>query len=318
MKNYLKISLLFLIALPSLVFAQEKTKPSFIPLVQYDYLHADKQSLKNSNLGLVIKGKNLFIVGFASLFEFEKNLLFDYPQSYFGIDFISEYHTEKSQFLFLYSSYTDLPEKMEVQTLQTALVYGHKFIDRKDFLLVFGGGFAVSDFGIEYEDGKPWVLLPVPFLRIKSFGEYFETGFEFISSPGLEVTFLPKSKIRASFDGRIDQFRDARDFIYETKLHYRFFSENHKLGDFAGVALGFKNDNYGGFDLTERNYGSTDDTESFELQYNSVFAELDLSFLKISYGYVFNARELYHDGDNSTKKDVGEGYYLSLQGAWEF
>ncbi len=318
MKKYLKLSLLLLLIFPASIFAQEEKKTSFIPIVQYDYFHTDKQSLKNSNFGLVIQNKNLLIVGFTSLFEFEKSLLSDYPQSYIGIDFISEYHTEKSQFLFLYSSYTDHPEKMEVQTLQTAVVYGHKFIDRKDFSLVFGGGLAVSDFGIEYADGKPWVLFPVPFLRISSVSEFVETKFEFISSPNLDMTFFPKNKLRASFDGRIDQFRDERDLLFETKLHYRFFDENHKLGDFAGVAVGFKNANYGGFDLTKRAYNSSDDKESIELQYNSIFGELDLSFLKISSGYTFNARELYYKGKAKTTRSVDEGYFISLQGAWEF
>ena len=272
MKIYLKkIFALLIIILQTSIFAQEKEKTSYIPIAKYGYLHTEKQTIQNKNFGLIIQNKNLLIVGFTSFFDFEKNLLSDYPQSYLGIDFISEYHTEKSQFLFLYSSYTDRPEKMEAHTLQSAIVYGHKFIDRKDFSLIFGGGLAVSDFGIEYADGKPWILFPVPFLRISSVSEFVETKFEFISSPNLEMNFFPKSKIRASFDGRIDQFRDERDLLFESKLHYRFFDENHKLGDFAGIAIGFKNDNYGGFDLTKRAYNSSDDKESIELQYNSIF-----------------------------------------------
>jgi len=87
------------------------------------------------------------------------------------------------------------------------------------------------------------------------------------------------------------------------------------MGDFAGIAVGIKNDNYGAFDLGEHNKNYPEDEETFETHYNSVFGVLDLTLLKITGGYAFNGRELYREEDT---KDTGEGYFLSIEGMYQF
>lgn len=104
--------------------------------------------------------------------------------------------------------------------------------------------------------------------------------------------------------------RDERDLIYELKLDYRFFPQDSSYGDFAGLAVGFKNDHYGAFSL-----GGAKGEESLELHDYSVFATLDLSLLKITAGNAFGGREVYRE---TTTRDVGEGVFLSVQGMIPF
>ncbi len=290
---------------------------SYIPLAQYEHFHTSEQSIKSKSIGLVIERKNFFFVGITTFHKFHDTLLFDFPRSYQTIDILSELQRDNSQILLILKSSTDCPESLELQTFQSAIVYGYKFLDEKQFSLIFGGGIAVSDFGIEYSNGKTWPIIPVPLLKIKTHNQYLKTKFEFISSPNLDITLFPTNHIRATFEGRFDKLRDERDLLFESKLHYRFFSASDKLGDIAGVAIGFKNSNYGAFNLAEREDENCQENETLEIQYHSVFAELDLSLLKVSAGYNFDSRELY-ETEKLTSKNLDDGWFLSVQGAWKF
>ena len=55
--------------------------------------------------------------------------------------------------------------------------------------------------------------------------------------------------------------------------------------------------------------------ESVEVHYYSVFGAIDLSLLKITGGYAFGGRELYRE---EIKNDTGEGYFVSVQGMYQF
>jgi hypothetical protein len=105
----------------------------------------------------------------------------------------------------------------------------------------------------------------------------------------------------------MDQFRDSRDLIFETSVEYRFFDSDGPVGDLAGVSLGFKNDSLG---FTA---GKTD--EEYELQYCALFAELDLAILTLAGGYAFEGRE--RRGEDDIRR-IGSGYFVSLQGLYQF
>jgi len=87
------------------------------------------------------------------------------------------------------------------------------------------------------------------------------------------------------------------------------------MGDLAGIALGIKNDNYGAFKLGEYDRNLVEEDESIEIHYNALFGELDLTLLKITGGYAFNGRELYREEDTG---NLGDGYFLSIQGMYQF
>jgi hypothetical protein len=78
------------------------------------------------------------------------------------------------------------------------------------------------------------------------------------------------------------------------------------MGDFAGIGLGFKN-SLAGFDLS----CNINTAKTFELQYNSVFAAVDISILKIEGGWVFDSNYLV---DAEKYSSPGRGFYISVQG----
>ena len=113
----------------------------------------------------------------------------------------------------------------------------------------------------------------------------------------------------------MDQLRDIRDLVFECALAYRFFPVDHPMGDFAGISVGVKNDNYGAFNLGGYETVDLEEDESIEIHYCAVFGMIDLSLLKITGGYAFRGRELYQEEQT---KDMGEGYFLSIQGMYQF
>ena len=185
-------------------------------------------------------------------------------------------------------------------------MYGYEFIRDEHLSLVFGGGIGVGEFGIELEDGRSLQIIPVPLIRVNYQTQYFNSKFEFLTGPNWSFVIGPNNRVRFTGDFRMDQLRDRRDFIIETNLAYRFFDKNHALGDFAGVSLGFKNDNLGAFKLAHEHY-----TESVEVHYYALFATLDLTVIKISAGHAFGGRVLYRE---EIKEDIGNGWFVSVQG----
>ena len=158
---------------------------------------------------------------------------------------------------------------------------------------------------MELPDGKAWPLLPVPLVRLNYMSEWFAASFEFLTSPNLTLTLAPEMKVRLTGDVRMDQFRDIRDIIFDCALHYRFFGKDHPMGDFAGISAGIKNDTYG-FNLEDG---------TLDVHYYAVYGMLDLSLLKISGGYALAGREMYEE---EYKKDIGDGFFVSLQVLYQF
>jgi hypothetical protein len=318
MKKNLWISLIILLTLTMPLVAQNGNEDkgfNYIPLVKYDNLSLDSQKIHSPGIGLVIMSENIMFVGFYTQHLFDKKLLYNYPDKYHSIDILIDASKDRHQYLGIFKSESDQPVYGGLKTFQIALGYGYELIRNKNLSLVLGGGVAISDFGIEVSDGKPLPVIPVPLIRAKYESQFIKTKFEFLTGPNFDLTIGPQSQFRFVNECRLDQFRDIRDLIFESTLNYRFFPIDHQMGDFAGIAVGIKNDNYGAFDLGEHNKNYPEDDETFETHYNSVFGVLDLTLLKIIAGYAFNGRELYREEDT---EDTGEGYFLSIEGMFQF
>lgn len=312
-KNISMLVILFMISTAAIAEEQNNTtkdEVKIIPVVQYDYLSLDSQSIQSPGTGLILQSDDVMFVGVYTRHTFGEELSYDYPDVYHTIDTLLDGKIERHQYLGIFKSESDLPVAGGLHTFQAAAVYGYEVIAGGQLSLVLGGGLAVSDFGIERSNGEPWPVIPVPLVRMNYSAEWIKAKFECITSPNLSFTLAPESRLRLSGDLRMDQTRDMRDLIFDVALAYRFFKPGHEMGDFAGVSAGFKNDNYGAFCLKGK-----DGEESIEVHYYSVYGTLDLSLLKITCGYAFNGRELYRE---EYKVDAGSGYYVSVQGLYQF
>lgn len=290
-----------------------------IPLFKYDYLSLDSRTIHSPGAGLVLQTEDLMFVGLYTRHSFEKPVLYNYLNDYHTIDSLFDGKINRHQYLGIFKSESDMPVKGGLKTFQAGAVYGYEIIKGKELSFVLGLGLAVGDFGIDFSNGNPLPVIPIPLIRMKSGCQWFKSSFDFLTTPNLNFTIGPKSQIRITGDIRMEQFRDNRDILYEFALYYRFFPATHNMGDFAGVAIGIKNDNYGAFDLRnsfKSSLRSEEDTdESIEIHYNAVFARIDITLLKITAGYAFSGRELYRE---EIKRSTGNGYIVSVEGLYQF
>jgi len=307
--------LLMSILLSSLVFPAwaaeleqvQDTEPHIYPLVKYDFASLDSQGIHSPGAGLLLMNDKLMLLGFYTRHAFTEPLQFNYPEVYHSVDLLLDGAEGNHQYLVLFKSEADKPLLGGLESFQTAAVYGYHLLETQHNSLVLGAGLAVSDFGIELEDGRPWPLIPVPLIRFNHESRLLRASFDFITGPNLSFTLMPESRLRLKADMRMDQFRDIHDLIFETELMYRFFGKDHPTGDFAGISAGIKNEGY--------SFAAEGKDEPVEVNYYSVFGTLDITLLKCTGGYVFDSRERYNGNDSST---LGRGYFLSFEGMYQF
>jgi hypothetical protein len=265
-------------------------------LGQYEILALDEQTVHRPGVGaLVLSGDDTF-VGLYSRPLFRRDLLFDHPDAYHAVDLLYDGRDGRRQLVLLFKSESDRPVAGGWETFQAASVFGYEVVVRPRISLVVGGGLALSDFGIELEDGSVWPLITVPFVRATWRSELLEASFDFITGPNLGLTLAPERRTQLSADLRIDQFRDVRDLIFEVALSHRF------------LAVGIKNDTFG-FVPGDPDVRS-DETSPVAVHYLAAFGALDFGVLQLSGGYAFEGRQRYGE---STTANWGDGYFLSVQ-----
>lgn len=314
MKNrilYSLVALLYSITTYADISAEpESSKTQIVPLAQFENLNLTSQQIQSTSVGLLTQSESVMFIGLYTQHVFKNALLHDFPRRYHTIDTLLDAKRGRYQYLGIFKSQSDKPVSGGINTFQAGAVYGYELIKEPNMSLVLGGGIAVGNFGLTTSNGDNWPIIPVPLVRWNYHSNSVNAKFEFLTSPNLSFTLAPKGKVRLIGDFRMDQLRDARDLIFELALAYRPYSEKDKFGDFAGLSIGLKNDNYGAFKL-----GHKEEKESIEVHYYSLFTSVDISVLKVSAGYAFGGRSLYRE---KQKQDMGEGYFISVQGMYPF
>jgi hypothetical protein len=307
------LSCLLILPLAPHAFSSEETVPAevqYVPLAQYERMNLSSQSVESLTTGLVINSDNALFVGMVSTHSFEESIGSGIAKRYTAVDVLFDVTRGRHQYMAIAKSESDQLLNSAVENSLAAAVYGYELIQDSNISLVIGGGLALGDFGIETSNGSNWPLIPVPLVRLNTQSDWLETQFEFLTSPNFSFTLAPQGHVQVKGDFRMDQMRDLRDVIFETTLEYRPFSEGSEVGDFAGLAVGFKNDNYSAF-MNNKNSGN----DSAEVQYQALFAAIDLSLLKVTTGYAINGQTRFSDTENET---LGEGFYFSIQGMFAF
>lgn len=312
--------ILLILVCSTIVYGQEtETKKdwSLTPLLNYEYLSLDDQRIHTHGGGLIFTKGNM-----NPLVSEERNSLFaagiynqydimekhdDYPNLYFDINFIVDRKIKRHLFLGIVESKSDKPFYGGLRSFIAGTGYGYEFIRNDTFSLTLGIGLGVGEFELF---GQESPVMPIPIIRFNVETNLINLSFEFLSSPVLTITLFPDYRLRLENVFTAFDYRDIRDFIFDTKLMYRFFSNESKFGDFAGVGVGFKNWGFG-FPISEK----SEKDKSYELVYNSVYGLLDLSFLQIQGGYAFNGLTRY---DSDRKNDIGNGFFINVVLAWQF
>ncbi|MDR3173408.1 MAG: hypothetical protein LBU19_04080 [Treponema sp.] len=201
------------------------------------------------------------------------------PKQFHQIDAVFDGRMRRHQLLLIFKSAADKPIAGGLNTFQAGLGWGYEVIRRPQVSLILGGALGVSNFGLTLPSGAAWPVLPLPLIRFGIDTPWFVSSFEFLTSPNLSFTVAPKERVRFTADMRMDNYRSIGDLVGEWVLWYRFFPSEHRLGDFAGIGAGFKNDSV--------DFGLSRNGEKFELQQSSAFAVLDFTLLKLQGGIHF-------------------------------
>jgi hypothetical protein len=300
------------------IYAQNKEKDwNIVPLLNYEYLSFDEQRVHSPGEGFMFtKGSQnpplsedrdcLLIAGVFKQY-FIQEYQNGYSDLYHSINIMVDRKIKRHLFLGLFVGEADKPFYGGLRTFIAGLGYGYEFIRTENISLTLGIGLGVGDFGIELPNGEPLPVMPIPIVRFNVDTSLMDLSFEFLRKPVLNITLLPEYRVRLENSFTVNQFRDIRDLLFDTRLMYRFFSSDSKFGDFAGIGAGIKNGAFG-FPLAEKG-------KSYEVVYHSVYGMIDLSFLQIQCGYSFNGIEIY---DLERKKAIGDGLFLNITLAWQF
>jgi hypothetical protein len=270
----------------------------FLP-VSYDLLRLEKQTLHNPGGGLgFILGeqdqpfdkieRQFFGIALYQPFFFTQELSSDLPKQLHQIKAIFDGRIKRHQLLAILKSSSDNPFS-GLNTFRAGVGWGYEVIHKPQVSLILGGLVGVSDFGFDLPSGDPLPVMPLPLIRFGIDTQWISASFEYLTGPYLDFTIAPKERIRFTADMSMENFRSIADLVCEYTLWYRLVALDNKLGDFAGIGVGFKND-LKSFDLSRDKAERR--PETFELQQSSVFAVIDLSFLKIQGGYIIDSNYL--------------------------
>ena len=309
MKAFFSI-LLCLITATS-VIGQERESSFFILPFGYDFLRFGDQTVHRPAFGVgFLHGeqdaafdevdRRFFALALYQPFFFRNVPFAGVPNHLHQIDAIFDGRIYRHQLLMLFKSTADRPIAGGLSTFQAGLGWGYEIIRRQHISLILGAALGVSDFEIS---GISTPVLPLPLVRFGINTQWFTSSFEFLTGPNWDFTIASRERIRFTADMRMDHFRSINDLIFEYTLWYRFFGEDHRLGDFAGIGIGVKNDSI--------NFFISDNSTEFELQQRSLFAIFDLSLLRIKGGWIFNSRYLI---DGNKVENSGRGFFISVQG----
>jgi len=302
--------IVIVLILSTKIYAQDAEKNwSLTPILNYEYLSFQEQRVHSPGEGVMVtKGDTnpLLIAGVYKQYFVQEDQD-GYPDMYHNINVMVDKKFNRHLFLGLVVSESDKPFYGGWRSFIAGPAYGYEFIRNENLALTLGIGLGIGDFGIELPNGENLYAMPIPVIRFNVDTAYLDLFFEYLKKPVLTVTMLPDYRVRLVNTFTINQFRNMRDFLFDTRLMYHFFSNESKFGDFASAGIGIKNGAFG-FPLAE-------EAKSYEVVYHSVYGMVDLSFLQIQSGYLFNGITIY---DLERVQDIGDGFFLNIVAAWQF
>jgi hypothetical protein len=205
-------------------------------------------------------------------------------------------------------SETDKPIYGGLRSIVVGGGYGYEIVRKEKLSLLLGADIALMDFGIDLPNGDPFPVMLLPRIQFAMQKPWLDFAFTFIKEPVVDITLFPHSRFRFKTIFSIPfGLRDAQDFRFDTLFMYRLFSPDSKMGDFAGIGIGFK---HSGFGTT-----LAENDKYYDIIGYSVYGKIDVSFLQISGGYLFSGKESY---DKDKRRNVGDGFYLNAMLAWQF
>jgi hypothetical protein len=313
-EGFMKRMIYALAFIPALCFAESEDEKNYniMPLIKYESVSVENRQYHTPRAGMVfMKGgqtlplsaerDSLMVAAFYQPYLLKEKEA-EYSV-YHKISFVADRRIKRHNISGAFRSSSDEPVYGGLQTFLATIGYGYEFMRTDSLSLTLGASIAAPEFDI---GGVTVPVFPMPFVRLDLISSWINLSFNCTTFPELDVVIAPESKIRMTGTFSMEGF-SIRDFLFECTLWYRFFNKEHRLGDFAGLGAGIRNNSIN-FDLGEKD-------RMYDMGYYSVFGTIDVSFLEISGGYIFSSWELY---DGITLQSPGNGYFISARLAYQF
>lgn len=176
------------------------------------------------------------------------------------------------------------------------LMYGRKFIDTESTTLVFGGGLAATDTGLQL-GGVDIFIVPLPMLYFTHKNQIFSTEFEWIALPDANFVLFPQKPFRIKAHVTFAGFKLPGDIMFDTALAWHPIKEG-ELKDYFYISAGLSH-NVEKFRIDQEN--------SAKYHYFCAYGEINATAIGVRAGYTFNGNE-----------DYKGGFYLLIQGMYKF
>ena len=317
-----------LFTLQSIIGEEQNKNFSVIPLLNYEYLRFNEQQIHSTGEGIIFNKGNtlpimeenrnsLMVMGFFKQY-FINECEDGYDDIYHSIMLNIEKKINRHLFLGNLSSKASEPFYGGFHTFVGILGYGNEIIRKENISFTIGGVLLITDFGLELPNDILWPVVPLPLLRFNAKTSWINMSIGFMANAMMDFTLFPESRIRLTGNILFNPFtvRDIRDFPFDATLWYRLFLKESKIGDLAGIGIGFKNSGFG-MGLLNNNFifKLSEKDKSYETNYHSIYGIIDLSFLKLSIGYTFSGRETYNE---EIIKRIGNGIFINSSLMWRF
>ncbi|MDR3238123.1 MAG: hypothetical protein LBT84_06445 [Spirochaetia bacterium] len=320
------ILILFVFLQAASVFAENNENGySYIPLLNYEFVSVEGQKYHAPGAGLLLlhgdqspkysEVPDNFLIGILYKTAILDNPPLNYSNLYHDILFVFERRIKRHTIQVVLNSSSDEPVYGGLQTTQSHIGYGFEFLRKEKIDFTIGAFLLVRDYGIDLPNGGTWPVLPVPLVRFNFYSSIVHLSLNYFK---FTLVAAPESQFRLAGSINLDSLNisDGHDTLFDCIFWYRFFKKDYKLGDFAGIGIGIKNSGPSGPDgLGARSFSLGEKNKIYDMNYYSVFGVLDVSFFKISGGYIFYSRERY---DTNTMKETGKGFFVSTQVLYKF
>lgn len=281
--------------------ASAQSKTYLMPLGQLEKLATPSFRVDSWQAGAAYVAENTLV---TALYQHSTISVEERDSRTAALDILFDKQSRKFDYLAVVkaNSSTDKPT---LDTFQGAFAAGYHWLDTAHWTFIAGAGVGFTDVTLRKEAPETGMLLPVPFLRIQTDYPLWQAKLDFVTSPNLSLQIMPTTQLRLNADVRFDQLRDSRDLLAEFTAGYRPFASQHALHEIVNFAVGFKNDavSIGQF------------SRNTDLQYHSLFAVADFTFLKLTAGQTFNQRIRHEEAISADPK---AGYFVSLEAMLAF
>jgi hypothetical protein len=200
---------------------------------------------------------------------------------------------------------TDKPVYGGLRTFMGMAGYSYDLINGTHFSMDLGARLAVMDIGVTLDNGTPWLLWPIPSVRLAWNYEWITFGL----MPGAWATIAPKFPVSLNFK--------TGSQTYDVSLWYRYFRNGNPSAEIMGIGIGVKKD----LSTVIRSDGW-----KYDIYYDALYGSVRLLRLfEISGGWIFDGKEGYKEINWETlfesvgysdasmySGNTGKGFFVSI------